>query len=225
MADDSESLQSNTPRRHAVDSLSIREIDLMIEHFEKQISSLQKRKEALILNLGKSDVNSFYFSGDASPRSVGRFSRIDAKFCRLITVDVIEIIITLTIVTGCVVAFWRGIWELSDYYLSLEHIFESKRDQIVYSGWTTFAFGICLSFLAQFGSVLASRFGIHKTLTRVFEKDTEMKMVREHYNSERESDGEMKDVVTSSDMSSDILETSTTVGLFLGICNNPRSDD
>ncbi|KAG2379586.1 hypothetical protein C9374_006703 [Naegleria lovaniensis] len=169
--------------------LSIAEIDRMIEHFNKQISYLEKKKERMIvksITILNSQHNNRHLQ-DSIWDQITYLCRCgmkaafsDHQFCRLLLVEFVEIVLTLTVVLFGVVCFWRGIWELSEHYISVDHITD-KNKQILYRGWVSLFIGAGISFITQLGSVLMNRFGVLNLLISTYEHDSKMEMAEKTF--------------------------------------------
>lgn len=189
--------------------LSIAEIDRMIEHFNKQISYLEKKKERMIVkstillnaqhnrHLQDSIWDQMTYLCRCGVKAV--FS--DQQFFKLLLVEFVEIVLTLTVVLFGVVCFWRGIWGLSEHYISVEHI-KDKNKQLLYGGWYSLLIGAGISFITQVGSVLMNRFGILNLLISSYEHDSKLEMAEKTFENVSHDIEQMVDVSSPSEKES-----------------------
>ncbi|KAL9647812.1 hypothetical protein ABK040_001327 [Willaertia magna] len=72
-----------------------------------------------------------------------------------ITIDLIEIIVTLSFVNIGVVSYWRGTWAILEAYLGFRDKSTDKYVQYIWSGWTCLAIGVIILLVCHvFSSLL-----------------------------------------------------------------------
>ncbi|EFC42289.1 predicted protein [Naegleria gruberi] len=104
----------------------------------------------------------------------------ESRFYNLFMVELLEMVITQTIVLFGVVCFWRGIWGLADFYIHYE-----DNNSTLRLGWTTLMIGVVGSFITQTGSVLVTRLGILNLLVSNFESDAKLETAQASYSADR----------------------------------------